>query len=188
MTMNMNTMQAPPVKTDWKKRFGTIAAKIGADFPHRLGIAMPVFPPEYSTIAQGKSNVVSGRRVFPSQFKMGTNPADGSPCPTEVKAGTVVILGVQDITRHPDEADQAKWVCNHPSCASQKWASKRELLAAHPDQKVMAKQEEIHVYYAVVELPGVLAKPAKVDEKTGRELAPAVEAQPPIVMLLSDEE
>ena len=91
------------------------------------------------------------------------------------KAGTLVYLDVKDGTRFPAEGEQAVWVCYHPACVGKKWETKRELLAGHPENRVLSAQQEAHVFVAVCELPAV---PAKGD----------AEAQPAVCMLLSDEE
>ena len=97
------------------------------------------------------------------------------------RAGTVVILDVKDITRFPEEAKAGKWICKNPFCAGKTWASKSDLLAAHPDNRKLAQQQEIHLYYCVYEKPYQPAQPA-VDKK------PAVDEQPAKVLLLCDEE
>ncbi len=164
------------VKTEYKKRYGTIAAKIGVQLPHRLGIAMPLAPPEYSTKTMRQAQ---GQGKAPFHFAQ--NPIDGSPYAAAVKPGTVVTLTVEDITRFPDEAEKAKWVCGSPLCAGKHWGSKKELLAAHPDNKQLTKQEEVHVYYALVEVPAVA-------EKKNDKGVVTVEGEPGMVKLLSDEE
>jgi hypothetical protein len=95
--------------------------------------------------------------------------------------GTIVHIDVKDITRHRAAAEHAKWVCRSPHCVGKRWNSKEELLEAHPENRILVKQEETHVYCAVVELEAVAAQPGK-DGKPGRG------EQPAIVMLLSDEE
>lgn len=104
-----------------------------------------------------------------------------------VRAGTVVYLDVQDITRHPEAEGYTKWVCKSPHCQGKHWDSKKALLAEHPDNRTLARQEETHLYLAVAEIPGQAAREAKRDDK-GRELSPAVDAKPSVVLLLSDEE
>ena len=91
------------------------------------------------------------------------------------KAGTLVYLDVKDGTRFPAEGEQASWVCYHPACQGKRWETKRELLQAHPENRILTAQQEAHVYVAVCELAAV---PAKGD----------VEAQPAVCMLLSEEE
>lgn len=97
------------------------------------------------------------------------------------KAGTVVHLDVKDITRFPAEAAEGKWVCRNPYCAGKQWNSKSELLAAHPDNRKLAQQQEIHLYYCVYEKPFQPAVPAK-------DKLPAKDEVPAKVLLLCDEE
>jgi hypothetical protein len=107
-----------------------------------------------------------------------------------LRAGQHIHLDVQDVTRHPEATKHATWVCLSPLCrevGKAKFASKGELLAAHLDQRVLEKQEEQHLFYAVAHIPGVDAK-AEVRRKDGSIEVPASEAQLPKVMLLSDEE
>jgi hypothetical protein len=103
-----------------------------------------------------------------------------------IRKGTNVQLTVQDITRHSKLAAEAKWVCMHPECRGKDWDSKEELLAAHPDNRILEKQEETHLYYATVQRVAVAAKPAKLEGN--KEIAPATEAIDCVVMVLSDEE
>lgn len=103
------------------------------------------------------------------------------------RAGTNVHLDVVDSSRHPDEAEHAKWVCKSPHCAGKRWDSKRDLLKAHLDNRTLIKQQEEHLYLGVVELPAVAARPESKDEKTGK-VTPARPEQPAVVLLLSDEE
>lgn len=118
------------------------------------------------------------RVPFPIVFR------NGEPTGNTVKAGVKVYSIVQDITRHPEVRDHVKWHCRY---CRQEWASKEEMQAAHPDNKVLSKQEEAHMYYAVAEVPAIAAQAAKHDEK-GRVTQAAIEAKPSIAMLLSDEE
>ncbi|HTP98380.1 MAG TPA: hypothetical protein VMN56_03580 [Casimicrobiaceae bacterium] len=124
------------------KRVGLVAARIGADLQHQLGV-------EIST--------------------------DRGPAPV----GAIVQLTVADVTRFPDEADSAKWVCR--TCKTFH-KSKRELLAAHRPNKDLMAAGEVHVYHAIFESPAV----AEVrDAKTGEIKTKAAPAR---AMLLSDEE
>jgi len=104
-----------------------------------------------------------------------------------VRPGTVVHLTIEDITRHPAVAEHVKWVCRSQHCIGKHWESKEALLADHPDNRTLVKQEETHVYLAIAEIPAVDGKPEQRDAK-GAVTHKAVDAQPPIVMLLSDQE
>lgn len=145
------------------KRFGCFAARIGAVLEWRL---------------TARIRLPSGRWL---------------------DKGTKVHLGVEDITRHPDA--QVTWHCRRPDVAQGKtpwspcehmadrpggFASKKELVAAHRDNRLLRQDEEAHVYFAVAEVPATPAVPAKV--KNGEEIEPGVEAKPAQILLLSDEE
>jgi len=104
--------------------------------------------------------------------------------PKTLRKGTSIQLGVHDLSRNPAFGREAKWYCVY---CRQDWDSKEELLAAHPDNRILAKQQETHLYYAHVQRPASSGKPAKHDDK-GKEVSPAVEPVEGVVMLLSDEE
>lgn len=103
------------------------------------------------------------------------------------RAGSVVHLIVQDVTRKPEQAKQAKWVCRHAKCAGKHWSSKDALLEEHPENRLLRQQRETHLYMAVYEAEAQPSVPEKRDDK-GKILAPARDAQPAMVMLLSDED
>jgi hypothetical protein len=146
------------------KRFGCFAIRIGAVIEWRL---------------TGRIRLPSGRWL---------------------EKGSKIHLGVDDTTRHPDVP--MTWHCRRPDVAQGKtpwspcehmadkpggFASKKELLAAHRDNRLLRQDEEAHAYFAVAELPATPAIPAKKD-KNGEEIEGAVEAQPVRLLLLSDEE
>lgn len=118
------------------------------------------------------------RVPFSTRFRNGE--ATGQTVAPGIKLYSIV----EDITRHPEVKDHVMWYCAY---CRQEWKSKEELLAAHPDNKVLVKQQEAHLYYAVAEVPGVPGQHAKHDDK-GKVTSPAVPEKPPIAMLLSDEE
>lgn len=190
-------------------RYGCIAARIGAELPHKLSFALPVALPQGSTVTDVKSaqGSRSKRHPYETQHDERQKPAPGSTSPVTgsslmmsspavpraAKAGTTVYLTVQDVTRFPEEAELAHWVCKHPDCRGEKYASKKELLAAHAPNKELAKQLQTHMYYAVFEQGAVDGKPgreAKADKdgKVIERAVPAVEPVEAAVMLLSDEE
>lgn len=136
-----------PVGPAKRKRFGCIAARIGSQQAHRLGVT-----------------------------------AEGA------RAGSIVHAIVKDVTRHPEEAEQAKWVCRHAACASKSWQSKAALLKDHPENRILDKQEETHLYLAVFEAEATPAVAEKRDEKSGKVTQAAVDAKPARLLLLSDEE
>lgn len=186
---------------EWKKRYGCIAARIGADMSHRLGIDMPVEPPQYATATNVRSATRPGKvRKDASQFVLERDDRQPMPAgtpaplvPTVVKAGTRITLTVEDITRYPEEGKAAHWVCRHPECSGKTFASKRDLLAAHLPNKDLEKEEQTHLYYAVFEQagkPGKAGRPEKLDNN-GKVVERAVlEVEPieTVVLLLSDEE
>jgi hypothetical protein len=122
-----------------------------------------------SHILKLKVDYISGSRAgeMPKMFRKGTN----------------IQLGVEDITRHPDLRSQAKWYCHF--CRDE-WDTKEELIAAHPENRILAKQQETHLYYAYVQRNASPGKPAKLEG--GKVIADAVEAQEAMCMLFSDEE
>jgi hypothetical protein len=176
-------------------RYGCIAARIGADVSHKLGIDMPVQPPQYGTATNVRSATRrGGKAAKESQYEMGPDERQLNPSgigklmvPKVVKAGTRITQTVEDITRYPDEAKAAYWVCHHPECRGEKHKSKKDLLAAHPPNKELAKEQQTHMYYAVFEEAGTPAKPAQLDAE-GKVKKAEVEAVDARVLLLSDEE
>ena len=124
------------------KRVGLVAARIGADLQHKLGVEIQT---------------------------------DRGPAPV----GAIVQLTVADVTRFPDEADAAKWVCR--TCGTFH-KSKRELLQAHRPNKDLMASGETHIYHAIFERA---ATKEVRDPKTGEVKEAAVPAR---AMLLSDEE
>jgi hypothetical protein len=176
------TQSTPTQQQEFKTRYGCIAARIGATLKHQIGVELPVQAPERAT-----STTLSAGPARAQQFVMQVDERQksttGSPVmvPKAVKAGASVMLGVQDVTRWPDEAKVAHWLCQHTECKGQKWDSKKSLLQDHPANKDLASVQQTHVYYAVFEQPAVAAK--KNDK--GVVVQEATEA---FVLLLSDEE
>lgn len=151
--------QAPGVRL---RRYGCMAARIGSEHMYRTTIAAS------SGIKYALTQTVMDRHGVP--------------------VGTKVQMGVNDLTQFPELADKVKWTCTHPECraAKKSWSTKAALLAGHDDNRLLAQREEVHLYFAVVELAAVAARPAKTD-KDGKVTEPAVEGRDALVMLLSDE-
>jgi hypothetical protein len=102
-------------------------------------------------------------------------------------AASRVHSAALDITRTPEAAPHAKWICRSPHCAGQSWPTKAELIAGHAPHRQLVAQGETHLYYAIAEVPAVEAVPAKVD-KDGNLIALAIDAAPARTLVLSDEE
>ncbi|SRR5258706_225448 len=107
-------------------------------------------------------------------------------------AGSTVVSAIQDITRFSN-LEGVRWVCNHPRCREAVWESKADLFASHPQTSEMVRNDEVHVYFAVVESPAqdaVPAAPARKDPQTGKKIPGrrAQPARPAALLLLSDEE
>lgn len=107
-------------------------------------------------------------------------------------AGTTVHTAVHDITRYTN-LEGVRWVCNHPRCREAVWESKADLFASHPLQSEMVRNDEVHVFFGVLERPAqeaVAATPARKDPQTGKKIPGrrAQSAQPAALLLLSDEE
>lgn len=186
----MNVPAADVVMTQFKKRFGLIAARIGASFAHKIGVPMTLDAPEYSTATKAVGAKTRTRVTQQSaNFEYGRNPLDGSRCATRALPGATVQLEVQDISKlEPEEARQLKWVCNHRECQAKRWNSKEELGRAHGKQKDLVEDAERdphgqpHVYFAVLEIPGT---DEQKDPKTGKVTEPAT---PATIIICSDEE
>lgn len=184
----------------WQMRYGCIAARIGADIQHKLGIDMPVERPSHSTAtdanAMGRKRGAKNPLPYTVEADESQPRAPGKPIPIipkYAKAGSNVSITVEDVTRFPDEAAAGHWMCKHPECKGERWKTKRELLKAHPAQKELEQAQATHVYYCVYEVAGKPAtegKAAKLDGE-GKVVKAAVEptdATDSIVMLFSDEE
>ena len=117
-----------------------------------------------------------------------------------LEKGSKIHLGVDDITRHPDEPH--KWHCRRPDVAQGKttwspcehmeqhpegFATKKELLAVHRSNRELRNDEETHLYFAVADLPASPGKKAVLD-KNGEEVEGAVEPRGARILILSDEE
>jgi len=102
-------------------------------------------------------------------------------------AGQKLHQDVADITRHPEAEGHTHWICRSPHCIGKTWASKKALIAAHPDNRELKKNEEVHCFYAFAHVPAVKGRDAVVD-KQGNVTEEAVEAKPEKLLLLSDEE
>lgn len=109
--------------------------------------------------------------------------ANGRPLPK----GKIVHISVKAAWQEEEASAIAKWRCLNPECAAHRWDTKRELIAAHPPNGKLIHDEEVHCYMAVAYMPGTKARGAKLDAD-GFELEPAVFAQHPRVLILSDEE
>jgi|HubBroStandDraft_1064217.scaffolds.fasta_scaffold24572_8 hypothetical protein len=110
-----------------------------------------------------------------------------SPQGRTIRKGINVQLACEDITRHPDLTTApglVKWHCVY---CRQDWDTKEELVASHPDNRILAKQNETHLYYATAQRAASPGKPAKHDDK-GKVIAEAVDPVESCAVLLSDEE
>jgi len=172
----------------WQMRYGCIAARIGADIQHRLGIDMPVERPSHSTAtdanAMGRKRGAKNPLPYVTEADHSQPRAPGKPVPivpTYAKAGSRVSLTVEDITRFPDESQLGHWVCKHPECQGEKWKTKKALLAAHKPNKELADLQQTHVYHMVVEVAEKRAKEPAADG------SPVIEERA-LVLLLSDDE
>ena len=101
--------------------------------------------------------------------------------------GQRIHTEVQDITRHPEADGHTQWVCRSPHCTGKTWASKKDLVAAHPNNRDLKKDMEVHCFYAVAHVPAIAGKPETTD-KHGNVTAEAIPAEPAKLILLSDEE
>lgn len=128
----------------------------------------------------GSDHHVKFSIAAPRRYRNGQVNESDPPIP----AGMKQYVCVEDISRHPEVKGHVRWHCTY---CRQDWSSKEELVAAHPDNRVLQKQEEAHMYYALAEVPEIKAVAAKTDEK-GKIISPAVAGQPAITLLLSDEE
>lgn len=175
------------------RRFGLFAARIGVMLSHKLGVAMPMTPPQYDNESKIVGALFARTTVQrPSRhYEMVTVQTAAGPrsYPSRALPGAVVVLPVQDITRlEPEFVSKVKWVCSHPECAGARFASKDELFQSHDENRKLIERAQqdpngrAHMYYGVLEIAG---NDAKVDDKTGKVLHPGSE---PTVMLLSDEE
>lgn len=104
-----------------------------------------------------------------------------------LRKGISLHLDVQDITRRPDLVPHTKWVCRNAECKGESWASKEALVAAHDNNRQLEVREEAHCYYGVAWTPAVAARPVKLD-KDNSVVEEAIEASPPVIVLLSDED
>lgn len=104
-----------------------------------------------------------------------------------LKTGLAIHLALEDITRHPEAEKHTHWICLSPHCTGKHWESKKALVAAHPNNKELERQEETHCFYAVAWLPGVPGVEEKKN-KDGSLIQEAEAAKLPTIMLLSDEE
>ena len=109
------------------------------------------------------------------------------PSGRKLPAGTVIYLTVQDITRYPEAEGHTKWRCSHPGCAGKNWATKKELLAAHPSNRELEHQNETHLCMAVAYVPAIPAREEKRN-KDGEIVELARPAVPARVLLMTDEE
>lgn len=187
-TAQQSHSQSVTQQQQWQMRYGCIAARIGADIQHKLGIDMPVMAPSHSTATD--ANAIGRKRgpknplPFVVEADHSQPRAPGKPVPMVpkyCKAGTRVSLTVEDITRFPDEAAKGHWICKHPECQAEKFKSKKDLLAAHKPNKELADLQQTHVYFMVVEVPERRAKAPAADG------SPVIE-ESSVVLVLSDEE
>lgn len=167
------------------RRFGCMAARIGSDHIHTLHVDYRVAIKQAAALGidESSANPDELEALNKLRFKYRT-----------ARSGMRVQMAIQDITQHPDLVPHMKWYCSHVHCQLQRksWETKERLLSGHEDNRILIQKEEIHVYYAAVEIPATPATPA-VAEKTNekgevvRPGRPAKDGEPAIVVLLSDE-
>lgn len=172
-----------------KKVYGLVAAKIGSDFAHKIGVPMPLEKPEFAT--RSPRSALKARTVIGNRsplYEYGKSDIDGSTVAIRALPGATVMVQVQDLSRlEPELLAHGHWTCRHRECHGQKWDSKESLRRSHATHKdlVEAAERDVygqqHTYYFVLEIAGT---PEKRDEKNGKLIAEAV---PPVIMLLSDE-
>jgi hypothetical protein len=189
------------VLPQYKKRYGLVAAKIGATFSHKLGVPMPLDAPEYSTASKtiGLKARTTVQRHKP-MYEYGEPGLPGERFPVRALPGATVVLQVQDLSAlEPDLAEQVVWKCQHHECAGRSWETKQALFEAHGDNRKLIDEAQkdprgqAHLYLAVLEIAGKPEIPGiteKRDEggKVATKAVPAVAGTAPVVMILSDEE
>ncbi len=130
----MNQLQS--TNASYQKRTGLMPARIGSTHAHKLGVKIAIAPPTYA-VARNRH-------------------------PTHVLPGAKVYLTVESLEAHPEHPEHRRWVCCHAECRGQTWTSKEDLVAAHPTEAVMARDAQVHVFYAVLEVPPDGPRPASV--------------------------
>lgn len=179
-----------------EKKLGLLPARIGFTLEHTLSVALPLDEPAHGTLGRqlgGKARVRLQRKD--PTVELGINGIDGGPMVTKALPGHVVQCEVQDLTRlDPEDLQHLRWVCSHPDCKGKSYATKDELFRAHPKKDAMDKAERqrldggrAHVYFGVIETPGVDAK-AEVRNDKGHVTQQAVAARTASVVLVSESE
>jgi hypothetical protein len=193
-SMDMSLGAIVPAQNQYKKRLGLFPARIGFDFAHALGVAMPLTPPDRSTntaVQGGLARTTISRG--PKHYEMGKNLIDGTPTALKALPGATVMLPVQDFSRlEPHLAAKVRWECRHPDCKGSRYESREALLRDHADNRTLIEEAEKsvnptpHVYLGVIEIEGKDARP-EVRGEDGKIVKQGVAAEMPTVMLVSDE-
>lgn len=174
-------------------RLGLVPLQVGRNIMHRLGIAIDLQPPLYSTEQRG---MIPRLRIKvaakPTPYEV--DPITGVR--TRALKGALIELQVQDFNMLEEELQRmARWTCRHPDCLMDHaagWPTKADLIRDHGDQKqLLAESKQAinarpHLYYAVLEVAGVQAVPEKKDTD-GRIAQKARSGSDAIVMILSEE-
>lgn len=188
-----------------RRRFGLFPVKVGAMVLHRIGIPMPLDTPMYdarnphAAVAAKVRTRIPAARLHRPQYERGVITQNGISVEVPVKAltGTAVYLEVQPFDRlTDDERAVVKWCCNHHECAGKRWESAEEVHQAHAKDSDLIKAAEQaplgwagpHMYFGVIEIPGVDGKDEVKDASTGKVTQRKVEAVPPTIMIVSNEE
>jgi hypothetical protein len=131
-------LSAPSVQgNDAMHSCGLLPARIGASMEHRLGIDMPLERPNYP--------VARGARIA-----------------LAAKAGSKVYLVVLPLSSHPEHPEFRRWICKHPECRGHRWATRDELVAAHPSNNELKRTGQGHIFLCVLEVPAEGPRPASV--------------------------
>ncbi len=111
-----------------------------------------------------------------------TKAKHGTNHPMRGTDGVVTMVPVRDRSRYPHA--KVRHICLNAICmaAGRKWTSLESLIAEHPEQKIMARQEETHVVAMWSDDPLVAVAPKAKGDKDAPEPPPG---EP--IGLLSDE-
>lgn len=187
-TLGGTGFEAIPEK---KIRLGLVAAKIGSQVSHRLGVKLTLEPPNYPT-ATPKVPTASRTKIRKPDTRYERDANSGFP--TKANEGTKVICEVQELSAlNVEDQEQVQWRCNHANCVSRSWDSKAELVAEHgPNAELIrASNDDIggpkpHLYYGVLEIAEVL-EVAEVKDKDGKVTTKHRPGKPSTVALVSEE-
>lgn len=123
------------VQSQRAHRTGLVPAQLHSQWMVKVGLKVPIEPPEHP----------AGKRV-----------------PAFVRPGAKVSLTAYSSAANPEHLEFRRVVCMHGRCEGKSWSTVEECKKAHPTAKELKQLGECHPWLFMREIPAEGTRPASV--------------------------